>query len=254
MMHDETTVHRLSSTREGQSHHPLPQFNSGKMAKREGLVKHPFKRRRRWNFACAFLLFCVVSGIAAFVPLSQNRPTAVFRPHAFVCEDKKSEKSRQWRGRSRFSLLLRADAKVPAQEARDDGKSYRISPEQLELIKESTDIVSVIESYGLPGFQRHGNNRAKAICPFHDDHNPSLSVDGERGIYKCFACGAGGDVFSFVREYEGLKRDEPMSFYQAVRHVAQEFGDPNLKLDFVSSFTSRMSEEEREALNEKKQR
>lgn len=240
-MNDET-VHCSSSIGGGNSYQSLSSYHLEKMTQRKGLVK----RRRRRNFVGVCLLFCVVSSITAFVPLSQSPPTTAFRPHVSVNDAAKSVRGRR---RSRFSLLPRAN--VPAQ---DEGRSYRISPEQLELIKESADIVSVIESYGLSGFQRHGNNRAKAVCPFHDDHNPSLSVDGERGIYKCFACGAGGDVFNFVREYEVLQGGEPMSFYQAVRHVAQEFGDPNMKLDFVSSSTSRMSEEERKALNEKKRR
>jgi DNA primase len=154
-------------------------------------------------------------------------------------------------------LLLRSNADASGEEGKGgatDGKSFRISSEQLERLKESVDIVSVIESYDLPGFQRQGDHRAKAICPFHNDHNPSLSVDNQRGIFKCFSCGASGDVFHFVREYSALK-SEPMTFYQAVRHVAQEFGDLNLQLDFASSLAkSRMSDEERKELSEKKQR
>lgn len=154
-------------------------------------------------------------------------------------------------------MLLQNNADISGEEAKGeaaDGKSYRIPSEQLERIKESVDIVSVVESYGLQGFQRQGDHRAKAICPFHNDHNPSLSIDNQRGMYKCFSCGVGGDVFHFVREYSALK-SEPMTFYQAVRHVAQEFGDPSLQLDFVfSSGESRINHEERKTLNEKKQR
>jgi len=227
------------------------------MLMRKGLVDHPFKRRRRRrrrrNITCLLLLFCTVSSITAFVPLRLSRPATAFYRRDSVYDTINLLKARQQRGQGRPSLLP-LNANIPSKDSfNDDGKSYRIPPEQLELIKESVDIVSVIESYGLPGFQRHGDNRAKAICPFHDDHSPSMSVDGQRGIYKCFACGAGGDVFNFVREYSSLK-SEPMTFYQAVRHVAQEFGDPNIKLDFVSSSTSRMSDEERKALNEKKER
>lgn len=216
---------------------------------------YPFKRRRRrWSFASLGLLFFAVSSITAFVPLRLNSPPVTHRYDSFLITDPLL-KTRHPRRGGRFSLLQSKanDSGDATKDESNDGKSYRIPPQQLELIKESADIVSVIESYGLPGFQRHGNNRAKAICPFHDDHNPSMSVDGQRGIYKCFACGAGGDVFNFVREYSALK-SEPMTFYQAVRHVAQEFADPNLKLDVVTSSTSRMTDEERKALNEKKQR
>ena len=39
-----------------------------------------------------------------------------------------------------------------------------------------------------------------ALCPFHDDHNPSMSISEDKQIYKCFVCGAGGNVFTFVSE------------------------------------------------------
>ena len=227
------------------------------MLEHEKYLDHPFKRRRRrQGVRCLLLLFFAVSTTTAFVPLPLNLPSSCLVGYDSVFDMVDSSKVRCGKRRGRFSLLWRNAADGASEDTIDgskDEKSYQIPPEQLELIKESADIVSVIESHGLPGFQRQGNNRAKALCPFHDDHNPSMSVDGQRGIYKCFACGAGGDVFSFVREYSALK-SEPMTFYQAVRHVAQEFGDPNLKLDFVSSSQSRMSDEERKSLNEKKQR
>jgi DNA primase len=95
---------------------------------------------------------------------------------------------------------------------------------QLKELKDSVDIVSAIESFGLQKFQRRDEKAASAICPFHDDHSPSLSIDGNRKIFKCFACGAGGDIFKFVREYNRLQGVE-ISFYQAVRDVAEKFSD-----------------------------
>ena len=56
------------------------------------------------------------------------------------------------------------------------------------------------------------------ICPFHDDHNPSMSVSPEKGVYKCFVCGNAGNVFNFVMEYEKV------SFYEAVKIVADKIG------------------------------
>jgi DNA primase len=205
------------------------------------------------------LLFAAVSSITAFVSPSLDRQALRFHKHSSIFDKRFSRYNQHRKRRGPFSVLHSSSASTGASSSSssDENKqSYRISPEQLQLIKESADIVSVVESYGLPGFQRHGNNRAKALCPFHDDHNPSMSVDGERGLYKCFACGAGGDVFNFVREYSALKRGEPMTFYQAVRHVSDEYCDESIKLDVwsSSSSTSRMSEEERKALNEKKQR
>ena len=93
-----------------------------------------------------------------------------------------------------------------------------VPQERLDKLQDTVDIVSVIESYGLPRFSRSGPFRATCLCPFHDDRNPSLSVDSSRGIYKCFSCGAGGNVFSFVREYSKLQGVE-LSFSEAVNLV-----------------------------------
>ena len=43
-----------------------------------------------------------------------------------------------------------------------------------------------------------------AVCPFHEEKTPSMSVDRARGLYHCFGCGKGGDVFSFVQETQGV--------------------------------------------------
>lgn len=118
---------------------------------------------------------------------------------------------------SRRSTIDDADPIVSSKE----GRGYFIPPDQIDKLKQSVDLVSVIESYNLPEFKRMGD-RAKCICPFHDDNNPSLSIDGGRGIFKCFSCGAGGNVFSFVREYSKLRGDE-MSFYRAVRLVNDRY-------------------------------
>ena len=102
-----------------------------------------------------------------------------------------------------------------------------ITPEQISRIKSSVDIVSVIEAHGLQQFSRSYDQKAKAICPFHSDTNPSLSIDGSKGMYKCFACGAGGDVFNFIRNYDMVTNNrvetEKMSFRKAVEYVAREF-------------------------------
>lgn len=105
-------------------------------------------------------------------------------------------------------------------------KFNRIPDDVIQRIKDEADIVSVIESHNLPLFTRTGPNKAKALCPFHDDNNPSLSIDGDKQLFKCFSCGQGGDVFSFVREYRHLKDGgEKMSFVDSVRLVAEEFTD-----------------------------
>ena len=121
----------------------------------------------------------------------------------------------------------------------------RITTDQINLLKSSISLVDVIESFNLAHFARSSSNSstqstttatAKACCPFHDDHNPSMSIDNSRGLYKCFVCDVGGDVFNFIREYDYLdkakKGQEKMGYMQAVEYVAREFGDTNLVSDW----------------------
>src|SRR4051812_39029096 len=67
----------------------------------------------------------------------------------------------------------------------------------IAAIKQAVDIVALVGDY-LP-LHRSGS-KFKALCPFHDDHNPSLELSAERQSYKCWSCGAGGDIFDFVKE------------------------------------------------------
>ena len=82
--------------------------------------------------------------------------------------------------------------------------------------KSQADISLVIQQF-LP-LKRTGTNRYVGVCPFHDDHSPSMNVNPTAGYYKCFACGAGGDVFKFVQEYEKI------DFNGAVEWVANFVG------------------------------
>lgn len=98
-------------------------------------------------------------------------------------------------------------------------------------IKSKVNIVDVISEY-LPVEQKGKNYFA--ICPFHDDHNPSMSISPEKQIYTCFVCGASGNVFNFVANYEKV------SFASAVKKVAQKAGinlDINVKDDYKSKDT-----------------
>lgn len=65
----------------------------------------------------------------------------------------------------------------------------------IETIKSKADIVEVIGEYVT--LKKEGHNY-KGLCPFHSDNTPSLSVKPEKGIYKCFACNASGDVVQFL--------------------------------------------------------
>ena len=94
-----------------------------------------------------------------------------------------------------------------------------LSNEELNRIRTSVNIVDVIGSN--INLLKKGKNYF-GICPFHDDHTPSMSVSEERQIYTCFVCGATGNVFSFLRDYENI------SFMEAVNKVANMSG---IKID-----------------------
>ena len=79
-------------------------------------------------------------------------------------------------------------------------------------VQHATDIVALIgEHVAL----RARGREFVGLCPFHDDKNPSMYVVPAKQIYKCFACDAGGDVFSFVMDYH------KMTFPEALRHLAE---------------------------------
>src|SRR5580765_1885945 len=81
----------------------------------------------------------------------------------------------------------------------------------LEQIRAASDIVDVIGSY-LP-LKRAGANFV-ALCPFHKEKSPSFNVNPHRQIFHCFGCHKGGDVFTFVKEYESI------DFVEAVKRLA----------------------------------
>ena len=97
------------------------------------------------------------------------------------------------------------------------------SDEVIQQLKSQADISLVIQQF-LP-LKRTGTNRYVGVCPFHDDHSPSMTVNPTLGIYKCFACGAGGDVFKFVKEHEKI------DFNGAVEWVANFVNFPLPKVN-----------------------
>lgn len=90
-----------------------------------------------------------------------------------------------------------------------------ISNEQINNIRSSNDIVDIISGY-LPLVQRGKNYFG--VCPFHDDHSPSMSVSKEKQIYTCFSCGATGNAIKFVMDYENI------SFLEALKLLADKAG------------------------------
>ena len=94
-------------------------------------------------------------------------------------------------------------------------KMARYSDELIDEIRNRNDIVDVISSY-LP-LSGKGKNYF-GVCPFHDDHNPSMSISPEKQIYTCFVCGAHGNVFNFIMDYENI------SFFEALKLIANKVG------------------------------
>lgn len=91
----------------------------------------------------------------------------------------------------------------------------RIPEQTIEEVLARTDILQVIQQY--IALKRAGVNW-KGLCPFHGEKSPSFHVHPGKGIYKCFGCGAGGDVISFVMQMEGW------SFSESVRQLAARAG------------------------------
>lgn len=87
-----------------------------------------------------------------------------------------------------------------------------IPQEVIKDILNKADIVQVISAY--INVIKKGNGYV-SVCPFHDDHNPSMQINPKLQIFRCFSCGTGGNVFTFVEKYEHV------GFLDAVKKVAE---------------------------------
>lgn len=85
----------------------------------------------------------------------------------------------------------------------------------IDEIRARADIVDVVSQYVT--LKRSGTNY-KGLCPFHGEKTPSFMVSPDKGIYKCFGCGAGGNVFTFLMEQQS------MSFGEVLRELARQYG------------------------------
>ncbi|MDP2497117.1 MAG: DNA primase [Candidatus Palauibacterales bacterium] len=90
-----------------------------------------------------------------------------------------------------------------------------ISDAVVEEVRARADLVDIVGEY--TSLKRVGKS-VRGPCPLHDGDDPNFSIDPNRQIFKCFVCGEGGDVFSFVMKHLG------MDFPEAVRHVAKRVG------------------------------
>ncbi len=110
-----------------------------------------------------------------------------------------------------------------------------ISQELYQDILAHADIVHVISSYGL-NLIKKGNSYV-ALCPFHPDKHPSMQVNPQKRIFKCFSCGTGGNAISFVQKYEHISPEE------AARKVAELCGYDDPRLSHLLNETPKEDEE-----------
>ena len=108
------------------------------------------------------------------------------------------------------------------------------SDEIIEEVRSRNDIVDVISTYVK--LQKKGSSYF-GLCPFHNEKSPSFSVSRQKQMYYCFGCGAGGNVFTFLMEYENF------TFVEALRYLADRAGVELPKPEY--------SEEERRRADEK---
>ncbi|HWI41816.1 MAG TPA: DNA primase [Verrucomicrobiae bacterium] len=99
--------------------------------------------------------------------------------------------------------------------AEKGGGALKVSADKLQEVRERAGILEVVGDY--VALKRSGANY-QGLCPFHTEKSPSFNVNPGRGIFHCFGCGAGGDVFAFVMRTEG------MNFHEALRFLAKRVG------------------------------
>lgn len=85
----------------------------------------------------------------------------------------------------------------------------------VEEVRQRSDVVDIISSY--VNLKRTGSNYV-GLCPFHNEKTASFSVSPSKQMYYCFGCGAGGNVFTFLMEYENL------TFVEALERLAEQAG------------------------------
>ena len=99
----------------------------------------------------------------------------------------------------------------------------RYSDDFIEEVRMKNDIVDVISQYVR--LTRKGSSYF-GLCPFHNEKTPSFSVTPSKQMYYCFGCGAGGNVYNFVMQYENY------SFGEALSHLAERAGVELPKIEY----------------------
>ncbi|NUQ57732.1 MAG: hypothetical protein HUT38_04605, partial [Candidatus Paceibacter sp.] len=84
----------------------------------------------------------------------------------------------------------------------------------------------------IPSLKLNGNPEALGLCPFHNDHHPSLSVNLETGLFRCFSCNAKGDVFTFYQKYKDC--DFPTALHEIGKMAGA--GESDTKPKVIATF------------------
>ena len=106
------------------------------------------------------------------------------------------------------------------------------SDEIIEEVRSKNDIVDVISGYVK--LKKQGSSYF-GLCPFHSEKSPSFSVSRDKQMYYCFGCGAGGNVFNFIMEYENY------SFGEALKHLADRAGVELPKIEYSREVREKQS-------------
>ena len=120
-----------------------------------------------------------------------------------------------------FKLQFGGQGEGGEKERRDEQAGHTRHHTHMDFaaqLKSAVDIVKVIGAY-VP-LKKRGTSSYIGLCPFHSEKSPSFNVHPTQQFYKCFGCGAGGDVIKFVMEYEKV------TFQEAISSLAEQFGVP----------------------------
>lgn len=94
-------------------------------------------------------------------------------------------------------------------------------------IKSTIDLADYVRSCGIE-LKRHGRNDLKGLCPFHDDHHPSLIITPSKQLFHCPACGAGGSVIDFAAKLHQC------SISEAIKELAKNTAVPAAKIKNIN--------------------
>jgi DNA primase len=92
----------------------------------------------------------------------------------------------------------------------------RYTADSKERVRDAVDMIDLVSTH--TELRRAGANSYQGLCPFHEERTPSFGIDPVKKVYHCFGCGAGGDVFTFVQETQGL------DFGGALELLAERYG------------------------------